>query len=183
MCHPYLIKAAHADMISVFCRVVRLEFVGGYGEGTPPVALHGFSPALRSLHLKFGTLPDWEIFGLICSFPLLEDLALISHHTWSLEEERSTPSTSPNLTGSLKLRFIGGRMQSTTNRLLDLPNGVHFTTIAVYWLKDEDIRSTTDLVSRCSETLQTLEVTSNLIGVFPSIPRPDWRLTATHVSP
>ena len=73
MCHPYLIKAAHEDMISVFCRVVRLELVGGYGEGTPPVALHGFSPALRSLHLDSGTLPDWEIFGLICSFPLLED--------------------------------------------------------------------------------------------------------------
>jgi len=38
--------------------------------------LRGLFPALRLLYLSFTTLQDSEVFGLICSFPRLEDLTL-----------------------------------------------------------------------------------------------------------
>jgi len=171
---PHLIKAAHMDTISTFHRVVCLNVIaGGYGGENSLVPLHGFSPVLRSLRLASAVLPDSKLFDLVCSFPLLEDLALISHDSARSDEGRSIPSTSPGLTGSLELDAMLNGIHSTTRRLLDLPNGLHFTTIVVKWFSEHDVRSTTDLVSGCSETLQTLDITSYLLGVFPLISGPN----------
>ena len=38
--------------------------------------LHGFSPALKSLHVEYGTFLFPRILNLINSFPFLEDLSL-----------------------------------------------------------------------------------------------------------
>jgi len=133
--------------------------------------LHGLSPALRSLYVFFVSLPDSEIFGLVCSFPLLEDLALVfldpRRRAWG--GEWIPPSTSPRLTGSLELETPFEGIQSITNRLLDLQNGIHFTRIAVQWLSEQDVKSTTDLVSRCTATLQFLEIVNNRSDVFPAL--------------
>jgi hypothetical protein len=67
------------------------------------VPFHGLSPTLKSLRL---TSAFSEVLDLICSFPLLEDLALVSLGPGS--DSWSTPSTSPKLTGSLALRTFGG---------------------------------------------------------------------------
>lgn len=172
---PSLIEAAHVDTISTFRHVVRLNVIaGGYGGGDSLVPLHGLSPVLRSLHLTSAVLPDSELFNLVCSFPILEDLALISHDPMCLDEGWSTPSTSPHLTGSLELDAMLCGIQSTTRRLLDLPNGLRFTKITVKWFSQHDVRSTTDLVSGCSESLQTLDITSYLLGVFSSISGLNW---------
>ena len=75
-----------------------------------------------------------------------------------------TPSTSPKLTGSLNLKAIGG-IRPGACRLLDLPDGLHFTRIAVGCL-DEDVESTMDLVLRCSDTLESFEVSYYAPGTF-----------------
>jgi len=168
---PRPIKATHVDTISSFCGVVRLEVTVGqlYHGGITLVPLHGLSPVLRSLRLDFATLPDSDIFGLICSFPLLEDLALSSISRGQRDGQWTTPSTSPRLTGSLELSRVTEGIQPITRRLLDLPNGLHFTTIVVTWFSEQDVTSTTDLMLGCSDTVQSLNITNHLSGVFPLV--------------
>lgn len=99
---------------------------------------YNFSPVLRSLRVEYLILPCPEFFDLICSFPLLEDLA-ISGQDKSLDgvddlyESRNVyPSTSPPLTGTLAFTITGPRgMRNTTRRLLELPNGLHFRELTV----------------------------------------------------
>lgn len=88
------------------------------------------------------------------------------------DESWSTPLSSPRFTGTLELRVLEG-IQSITRLLLDLPNGLRFTKIAVRWLYEEDVEPAMDLVSRCSDTLEYLNITNFLPGVFPSVPVPD----------
>jgi len=168
--HPRLIKAAHADTISSFCGVVHLDMNAGRwsNECVTLVPLQGLSPVLRSLCL-ITALPDSEIFGFICSLPLLEDLEFRSLGRVQRDGRWTTPLTSPRLTGTLDLRGVMEGIQRITRRLLDLPNGLHFTTIAVAWLTKEDVTSTTNLVSRCSDTVQSLEVISCFSGTFPLV--------------
>ena len=118
--------------------------------------LHGLSPSLKSLHLSFTSLPLSEVFDLICSFPLLEDLSMtaISDNGTGGED---IPPTSPSLTGSLYLEIVRG-IKPVIRRLCNLPGGLHFSKIATVCHCNEDIESTTDLVSRCSDTLESLDV-------------------------
>jgi hypothetical protein len=94
-----------------------------------------------------------DVLDLICSFPLLEDLALdcadYGSDTWN------NPSTSPKLTGSLDLSLFVG-VRPTIRRLVGLPNGLRFTKITI--TVHEDVGSITDLVSRCSDTLESLSI-------------------------
>jgi len=169
--YPRLIKAACADTFSSFRSVVHLHMTVSRwrDEMVPLTPLHGLSPVLRSLRLSFAALPDSEIFGLICSFPLLKDLALHCMKPEPRDGQWTAPSTSPKLTGSLELSGGIGGVQLITCRLLDLPNGLHFTKIRVSWLCGRDIAPTADLVSRCSGTVQSLEVTSCFTGTFPLV--------------
>ena len=168
--NPQLITGADTGTIRTFCGVERLTVDTDlwHDQWVSLTPLRGFSSVLRSLHLSFTSLPDSEVFGLICSLPLLEDLALVSRSRrrgggWN------TPSTSPKLTGSLELRMVEG-IHSATYRLLDLPNGLHFTKIAVAWVSKEDAMSTMYLVSRCSNTLESLDIANHLWSMFPSVP-------------
>ena len=90
--------------------VVQLEL------GTPPrywrgeeatlVPFHNFSSSLKSLRPVFVPAKLLQCFKLICSLPLLEDLA-IAHDDYdiSCDEDMSNfrPSVSPVLTGTLYL--------------------------------------------------------------------------------
>jgi len=121
--------------------------------------------------MAFTSPKNSEVFGLVCSFPCLEDLAVdlfgfVQDGLWN------TPSTSPRLTGSLELRSMAQGIQSITRGLLDFPNGLRFTKITVSWIVKQDVGLTVDLVSRCSDTLQSLIIVS-LRGGFPSISVPD----------
>jgi hypothetical protein len=140
---------------------LHLEYHGWEDDQVSLVPFHGLSPTLKSLHL---TSAFSEVLDLICSFPLLEDLALISLSPGS--DSWSTPSTSPKLTGSLALRTFQG-FRPVAHRLLDLPDGLHFAKITAECYA-EDAESTMGLVSRCSDTLESLSVYCETLGVLPS---------------
>ena len=186
ICNPKLIATTDMGMIHTFCGVEHLTVDTDLWQDqwVSLVPLRGLSPVLRSLHLTFTSLPDSEIFGLICSHPLLEDLALVSRGRqgggWGGSEgvEWNIPSTSPRLTGSLELRMVEG-IRSITHRLLNLPNGLRFTKIAVAWVSKEDALPTLHLMSRCSDTLVSLEIADNIRGVFSLVAVPDLYLTST----
>ena len=174
ICHPMLITAAPAETLLTFCGVVHLDVDTDLlnDRAVSLVPLLGFSPAIRSLRLTFASLPNSTIFNLACSFPLLEDLALISRARRLRHVAWSSTSTPPRFTGSLELRLMEG-IYPTVLLLLDLPNGLHFTAIAVPWFSDRDVESTMDLVSRCSDTLESLTITNCLSGTFSSTFVPD----------
>jgi len=142
------------------------------------VPFHGLSPAIRSLRLALPHTKRSEVFGLICSFPVLEDLDWFIFSYRNGVDEWIPPSTSPSLTGSLELRSVVGGISPITRRLLDLPNGLNFTKIVLSCIDCEtDFKSTTDLVSGCSDTLESLDVSNQSPGRFPSVPVPDRCLT------
>ena len=130
------------------------------------VQLHGFSPTLKSLCLRLTNIPLSEIFNLVCSFPLLEDLELVTYDPTNDINNWDSPSTSPKLTGSLK---IGGEIRFIARGLCDLPGGLHFSKITLTY--GEDATSTRDMVSRCSD-LESLKIscrgwgTSTLVSVI-----------------
>ena len=148
--------------IRAFHNLVRLRLGGPiwkyHGSLVP---FYGLSPTLRSLHLKCDSP---EVLDLICSFPLLEDLALVPPGLGS--EIWNIPPTSLKLTGSLSLRGLRGICHSA-RRLLSLPNGLHFTKITV--ALDEGTQSVIDLVSRCSDTLESFDVLYYTPGMSPSV--------------
>jgi len=145
------------------------------------VPFHGLSPAVRSLRLSHTAA---EVFHLVCSFPLLEDLALIAPYPESDGDEWNAPLASPRLTGSLDLRTFRGP-RPVVRRLLDLPGGLHFSEITVL-LANDDNESLTNLVSRCSGTLEFLTILCLPLSMVSSTPATGQFLTVTrgyrHVS-
>ena len=177
ICGVPIITAADEDVggwIRTFHNVVRLdlECLGSTDDQLSLAPFHGLSPTLKSLRL---TATSLEVLDLICSFPLLEDLALVSFHQGN--DARNTPSTSPKLTGSLELSSFGG-IRPAARRLLDLPNSLRFTKITV-WCLSEDAESTTDLVSRCSDTLESLTISYYTPGALSSASTSGQYLTTT----
>ena len=135
------------------------------------ILFHGLSRALRSLSLIF--LPT-EVFDLVCSFPLLEDLLLCILHPENDTYIRNPPPTSPKLTGSLYLE-VYGNTRTVTRGLLDLPNGLRFKKINMVF-EEGDTGSVEDLVSGCYDTLEYLTVL-----YFPSSTSPSAPVTGQHL--
>ena len=162
--------AIAGDWIRTFRSVECLEFWNAAHASLIP--FHALSPVVRSLRLTFFST---EVFDLICSFPLLEDLEIDVDLPVSGGDERSAPLTSPKLTGSLCL-WIGGWTGPVTRRLLALPGGLHFSKVNVMFV-DHEAESTRNLVFRCSDTLASLTVGYHPSGVFLSAPVSDWYLT------
>ncbi|KAF9780879.1 hypothetical protein BJ322DRAFT_287430 [Thelephora terrestris] len=124
-------------------------------HGGSLIQLHGLSPTLKSLRLSSFDTPISQILCLICSFPLLQDLSLRSAFA-NDNDKWASPSTSPKLTGSL---LLNDENLSVTRRLLELPDGLHFSGIRVRCrAEDLDSKTMTDLVSKCSHTLETLSL-------------------------
>ena len=107
------------DWIHTFHNVVRLrlEHIGEGDHRTSLAPFYGLSPTVRSLTLTSTSL---DIFDLICSFPLLEDLALMGLSPDIEADAWNTPSTSPKLTGVLSLKTIWG-INSVTRRVVCPP--------------------------------------------------------------
>jgi hypothetical protein len=150
------VTAADADVdgwIRTFQNVVHLnlERLGSEDYQVSLAPFRGLSPTLRSLRLDNTSS---EVLGLICSFPLLEDLALISPGRGGRMGAWNTSSTLPKLTGSLD---VFGWIFPAALQLSRLPNGPHFTKVAVGYL-DDDVTATSVLVSTCSNTLESLSV-------------------------
>ena len=124
---------------------------------------YGFSPALKSLCTCPILLPFPQVFDLISSFPLLEDLALMGRdESWFNDDDPHgpqtvVPSTSPVFTGSFSFHILGGA-GNHARQLLDLPNGLHFRNLALSWGRVEDLWWITEMVARCSHTLESLDI-------------------------
>ena len=135
------------------------------------VPFHKFAPTLKSLRVTSLLFPLSQVFKLICSLPLLEDLDLIGCDGWAVSDDNlRTPSAvvplaSPAFTGTLQLHL---GMTSTAHRLLDLPNGLHFRKLNLSWHNAEELRWAVRLVVACSGTLECLDVTHDPDGAYPA---------------
>jgi len=182
---PQVVTAVGADAgaedgswIGSFSAVERLELGGrdlhARGWEVAFVLFYAFSPVIKSIRVKFSSLPFSRFLHLVLALPLLEDLTMINCHDvppigGDYSDGSSTavlPRSLPRFTGSLELRLREG-MRLVVDRLLSLPSGIHFQKLILSWFREEDVSLTTALVERCSRTLEYLEVTCNLRGTFP----------------
>ena len=116
------------------------------------------------------TIPSSQVFDLVISFPLLEDLTVVANHgTWAGDNDDSNwastvaqPSNQPTLKGSLDLHIGPRGITPIVHRLLSLPGGLHFQKLTLRWYHEGDISSTMILVKECSPTLESLDITCNL---------------------
>ena len=173
--------AAAGGWITGFSRVVHLE-VGDLGSTSRGSAIslvpfHGFSPIIKSLRIAFTALSSSQMFALMLSFPLLEDLTAITYYKTednTLDELSNAvqPPNPPTFTGSLGLSLRG--MEPIVHRLLSLPGGIHFRKLDLMWSHEEDTSSVVALVEKCSHTLESLDITRDLFGTSTQFPRPHW---------
>jgi len=143
--------------IHAFPRVVRLSMTIRWWNDRQ-ISLpqfRGFFPNLKTIRLAHSSIPLSDVFSLICSFPLLENLDIDSGNNTDGWDGWDVPSTSPKLNGSLSIRGEGTR--STVRRLCDLPGGLRFSNVTVSFYK-EDVELIMDLVSRCSDTLESFTI-------------------------
>ena len=150
-----LVNTGVGDWIRTFSGVVRLH-VETFDRDISLAPLHGLSPTLKSLRMDYAFASSSEIFGLVCSFPLLEDLTLVSLDYDSEFGKWDIPSTSPKLTGCLEL-WADHTIRPIVRRLLELPSGLHFSKIYVSCYQ-ESVEAMMDLVPRCSDTLESLSL-------------------------
>ena len=165
-----------------FCRIEELVAdVFGWEEldGVSLAQLHGLSPTLKSLDLSRVGARISDVIDLICSFPLLESFSI---HFASFDcniDGWTAPLTSPKLTGSLRLN---GEIRYIARALLDLPGGLHFSNIwARAFTEDVDSRTIMDLISKCSDTLESLSIWYIRSCTFPPSSPADQCLTVTHI--
>ena len=152
-----------------FSRVAHLE-VGPRGLGgllahrrlaTDLFPFHGLSLVIKSLHVNYLALPPSQILDLPLSFPLLEDLTVVTYR-WPKTNSpgglstAARPSSLPRLTGSLLLK---DGMRYIARQLLSLPSGIHFRKVTLTWNYDDDPLSAMALVEGCSHTLEFLKIT------------------------
>jgi hypothetical protein len=180
-CPLMVVPANEEGWISTFTRVEHLQVDAHETENSDwspnsLVPFHGFSPIIKSLCLvdAFRVVPSPQVFDLIYSFPLLEDLSVtgryISTDDGSDEQQtRVQPPIPPPFTGSLELDLYSG-MDFVASRLLSLPCGLYFRKLHLTLRKQEDSLSITVLVEKCHPTLESLEVRCDLAGAFIHYP-------------
>jgi hypothetical protein len=181
---PEVVTAADAEgggWITCFCCVVSLRLstpMLGTGPPSSLVPFHGFSPALKSLNVGFTVVPLPQIFNLVLSFPLLEDLTVVVSHDLTIDDgdgsdwllTTAQPSNPPMFTGSLELLLNGG-MESAACKFLSLPSGIHFRKLSLPWVCEEDRLVIMALVEGCAHTLESLNIT-DILGASSQHLRP-----------
>ena len=153
--HPWV----HSFNNVVDLRVATLGLDDHY---VPLTQLRGLSPTLKSLSLSYSFAPLSDSLNFICSFPLLEDLALSSLTTKRNTDEWVAPPTSPKFTGFF---LLNGDNRYITRKLLDLPGGLRFSEITVS-CAFSDGGLIKELVSTCSNTLESLGINFYQGGFF-----------------
>ena len=169
--YPSAVDVTAVDWIQGFSHVVHLEVIGRGKLTTQTVAsfilFHGFSPVIKSLRAGFVTLPASQVFDLILSFPLLENLFVVTYFGALVDDGDGSgvlstafqPSNPPPLfTGTLDLSMRGG-MEPITHRLLSSPGGIHFQRLNLKLFHERDLFSTIPLLEGCSYTLKYLSIT------------------------
>ena len=134
---------------------------------------HGFSPVLEYFHVSYSTLQTSQIFGLISSLPVLKDLTLVTDGPeigdglgFNAPPSITRSPTSPAFTGTLDLSMYTSMLGLPVGQLLDLPNGLYFRKLALSWCYKEDLRWVAELVVRCSDALECLDISCYYQGTF-----------------
>ena len=163
---PWVVTAADAEergWIPAFSHVVHFHMNFGLPE-TSLLPFHGFSPALKSLRVEYGSFPFSRIINLIHSFPLLEDLSLFTWGGNPIEDIDEQPGVvQPPLTGTLQLN-TQDRMSHTVSQLFPAQNGLYFRKLDLRLSREEDIFEIAALVKRCRLTLESLCVCAGYCG-------------------
>ena len=134
---------------------VRRRSIHGWGSFQIPPTLSLVTPQSRLPT----SIPPSEIFGFVCSFPLLEDISMTTPGDSITGHEWSVPSTSPKFTGTLNLKFV---LDIRFVRcLVEPPGNLHFTMLDLFC---RDAESVMHLVSNCSETLESFKVRYFITG-------------------
>jgi hypothetical protein len=132
------------------------------------VPFHGFSLALKSLTIGIRHLPYKDVLEFISSFKLLEDLTvrgLGAQDNYEEEEDQMNlqiASAFPPLTGTFDLIPLRSHLGYTVDRLLRLPNGMHFRALRLWLIFDGDspserrVATIRGLIEECSPTLKDL---------------------------
>ena len=164
---PHVVTAADAEpggWITGFSRVVHFDMVekGVSSDQLKilPTPFHGFSPVVKFLSVNFISLPSSQIFNLILSFPLLEDLIVTARRVIENSDGLSAavqPSNPPIFTGSLEL-FTKTGTELFARQLLSSPGGIHFRKLMLTWFCDGDLSLTMALMEECSSTLESLDI-------------------------
>ena len=138
-----------------------------------------FSSTLKSLHIALPALVLPQLFHLIHSFPLLEDLTLRGDtaHDYATRTAISLP---PSLTGTLDI-FVYHGIASSAHRLLNLSNGLRFQKLKLGRWEERELHLVTGLVEACSDTLGCLDITVDLEGAACSISLLDRSITRASI--
>ena len=162
--------AQEGSWLQRFSRVVQLELdINPKSFDPHPISLapfHKFSPSVKSLRVTGSTILPAQIFHLIYSLHLLENLKLDGHnaYNWGLPPAPVDLSTSPVLTGTLELAVVQLGIEIYAHGLVCLPNGLRFCKLILTCCCNEDLRWTEELVAACSDTLECFDVTYYLPG-------------------
>ena len=159
--HVEMVTDEDASWIRMFTKVTHLElgsvarYIGGPRKNGPFTRFHGCSSAVKSLCVGWNELPLREVFELIRSFPLLEDLTVSGRGCLHTDEGISRSPRLRMLTGSLVFEAGEGDF---VRRLLELSNGLCFRNIV--WKENYAAGSERlgELVARCSDTLECVEI-------------------------
>jgi len=182
-CPEFVVEAdaGEGGWIRAFSSVEKLKVDNGAWpldtSRCPLTPFHGFSSTLKSLRVDSIALPSPQLFYLINSSPLLEDLTVLGRDESSGNDNNThllplgVPLTSPPLSGSLDLSISGG-MRNAARRLLEIPNGLHFRNLSFSWDRKEDLGWISELVRGCSHTLEFLCVSRNPRGASVWHPHP-----------
>ena len=144
------------EWIQSFTNVVRLEVSAARmpreGQGVftrfHSLSLHG----VKSLTVGWvGDRGAQEVFDFICSFPLLEDLRVVGDGL--LDRTPNGNALLPKLTGTFAFE---PRNPDFMERFLNLPVDLHFREIV--YVNQEGDEYLTELVERCSNTLECVEI-------------------------
>ena len=89
-----LVDTGVGDWIRTFSGVIWLQLEVSHSD-IFLAPFYGLFPTLKSLHVDYGpSASPSEIFGLMCSFPLLKDLTVGSLHSYYKVDGLEIPSTS-----------------------------------------------------------------------------------------
>ena len=156
------------EWVRAFCSVVdlRISAVRWTPGGISLVPFHGLFPTLTSFSVNHSYILPSELVGFIYSLPLLKDLDLrpVIVKDTAVTHEWNTPSTLPELTGTLHLV---GKVQPIARELLGLPRCLRFSKIVLECYV-EDAYSARELVLKCCDTLESFFVGYTSMGTFPS---------------
>ena len=164
--------ALNVERLIVGCGGRPPEWAGSNIASISLAPFHRLAASLKALNVTFTLLSRTQIFYLICSFPLLEDLTL-SGDDIAVDEDESgeppaaVPSTSLALTGTLDLS-LGANIGRILRQLLCLPSGLHFRKLDMLRCCAQDMHREVEMVAACSGTLEYLKISCQVDGSLVS---------------